>query len=197
MSNQSTVTQWIGQLKDGSDDAAGKLWSHFLQRLTRLVSDRLRTSSKSVADEEDVVLDTCQACFHALKEGRYHDVNSRQDLWKLLAVIAERKAIDQIRRSKKGIDGIRADISFITICGHSSVSDGFQQLPCSEPTPEFAAIIADDIRMQLEKLDEQQAQVAILKLQGFKNREIAAQLGRSIPTIERYTRLIRETWKNE
>ncbi len=197
MSDQSTVSEWIERLRQGGDSAAGKLWDHFLQRLTGLVCDRLRTANKTVSDEEDVVLDACEACFRALQEGRYPNVKNREDLWRLLAVIAERKAIDQIRHSKKGVDGFRADFSFTVVAEGSSIYDGLQQWPCTEPTPEFAAVFAENFRSKLEVLDDYLANVALLKLQGFTNREIAEQIGRSVPTIERYLKLIRETWSHE
>jgi RNA polymerase sigma factor (sigma-70 family) len=196
-SAHTSVTEWIESLKQGRDLAATRLWDHFLQRLTRLVSDRLRTARRTVSDEEDVIVDTCEACFRALQEGRYPDVRNRDDLWKLLAVIAERKAIDQIRRSKKGIDGFRIETPFIAASHDSSICDGLQQLPCTDPTPEFAVIFAENFRTLLEKLDDHLANVALLKMQGYTNQELAERIGRSVPTVERNLRLIRETWSNE
>ena len=193
---QSTVTAWIEGLRDGSETAAAKLWEHFLQRLTLLVCNRLRTTSKSISDEEDVVLDACEACFRALKAGRYPLIMNRDDLWKMLAVIAERKAIDQIRRSKKGVDGKRVDISFTSVSSDSSVMDGIQQWPCTEPTPEFATVFSENLKNKLSALDDARREVALLKMQGYKNREIAEKIGKAIPTVERYLKLIRETWSD-
>ena len=143
---RSSVTEWIERLKQGRESAAEKLWNHFLRRLTRLISDRLRATAKTVSDEEDVILDACEACFRALKENRYPNVRTRDDLWRLLAITAERKAVDQIRRSRKGIDGIRTDFSFKIMAESSSIFDGIDQWPCAEPTPEFAAIFAENLR---------------------------------------------------
>lgn len=194
---QSTVTEWIEQLKDGRESAATKLWDHFLEKLTTLVRKKLRSCSTTIADEEDVVLDAVDACFRALSENRYPKVKNRDDLWKLLAVIAERKAIDQIRRSKKGVDGIRANVSFRKVSGTSSIIDGIQEWPCSEPTPEFAAIVAENLRVYLDVLQEPYRQVALLKMQGYSNREIGEKIERSIPTVERYLKLIRTIWTDE
>jgi RNA polymerase sigma factor (sigma-70 family) len=196
-SAHTSVTEWIDRLRQGGDLAAARLWDHFLQRLTRLVCDRLRSVRRTVSDEEDVIIDACEACFRALRDGRYPNVKNRDDLWKLLAVIAERKAIDQIRRGQKGVDGMRADGSFTIVSDNTSIVDGLQQLPCTEPTPEFAVIFAENFRTQLEKLDDHLANVALLKMQGYTNQELAARIGRSVPTVERNLRLIRETWSNE
>jgi DNA-directed RNA polymerase specialized sigma24 family protein len=45
--------------------------------------------------------------------------------------------------------------------------------------------------------DEELREIALLKLQGFTNEEIAARIGRALPTVERRLRLIRQTWKEE
>ena len=196
--SNSTVSEWIEQLKeDGRDSAATKLWGHFLEKLTNLVKRKLRTCSQSVSDEEDVVLEAVDACFRALKENRYPNVKNREDLWKLLAVIAERKAIDQIRRSVKGVDGIRANVSFRIVSDASSILYGIQEWPCSEPTPEFAAIIAEDLVAYLNMLDSKHREVALLKMQGYSNREIGEKIGRSVPSVERYLKLIRTQWTDE
>ena len=47
-----------------------------------------------------------------------------------------------------------------------------------------------EIRVQLRT-------IALLKLEGHTNDEIAARIGRSVPTVERRLRLIRQTWKEE
>lgn len=194
---QSTVSEWIEQLKDGQDEAATKLWNHFLEKLTAIVRLKLRACSKAISDEEDVVIVAVNACFKALQENRYPKIKNRDDLWKLLSKIAERKAIDQIRKTNKGVDGIRANISFMVVSGKSSIFDGLQEWPCNEPTPEFAAEIAENLNRLLGVLDERLRNIALLKMQGFTNCEIGEKIGRSIPSVERYLRMIRETWTHE
>ena len=39
--------------------------------------------------------------------------------------------------------------------------------------------------------------MAVWKLEGHTNEEIAALLGRSVPTVERKLRLIRKLWEGE
>ena len=194
---QSTVSEWIEQLKHGRESAATKLWDHFLEKLTLLVRKKLRSSTKTISDEEDVIIDAVDACFRALIENRYPKVVNREDLWKLLAVIAERKAIDQIRRNTKGVDGIRANVSFRIVSATSSIVDGMQEWPCSEPTPEFAAIISENLHFYLNMLEGPFRNVALLKMQGYTNREIAEKIKRSVPTVERYLKLIRTTWTSQ
>ena len=68
-------------------------------------------------------------------------------------------------------------------------------MPGVVPTPELAALVAEDFRLLLQRLsDDELRAIAVLKLEGWTNTEIAAKTGRSLPTIERRLRLIRDIW---
>lgn len=193
-SHHSSVTEWINQLRNGETEACEKLWIHYLARLTSMISRRLGTQNNGVSDEEDVLIDTCEVCFRKIEQGEYPDIQSRDDYWKLLTKIAENKSIDQIRRSKKGIDKHRIDP-----VATSGYADGLQEnfvdmaVGC-EPTPEFAAMVADESRYQLSRLEPKLAEVVRLRMMGFKIKEIAEEIQRSVPTVERYLRLVKEIW---
>lgn len=75
---------------------------------------------------------------------------------------------------------------------------GIDQLPCAEPTAEFAAVVAEGLRGLLGLLaDDELRQIALLKLEGWTNEEIANRINRSLPTCERRLRLIRDKWKEK
>jgi DNA-directed RNA polymerase specialized sigma24 family protein len=70
-----------------------------------------------------------------------------------------------------------------------------EQILDREPTPAFAALVADESRRLLERLeDEQLRTVALWKLKGHTIEEIAAQLGCGRLTVQRKLRLIRQIW---
>jgi DNA-directed RNA polymerase specialized sigma24 family protein len=67
-----------------------------------------------------------------------------------------------------------------------------------EPTPSFAAGVAEECRRLLDRLGSGELQeVALLKMEGYTNAEVAAKLGRSLATVERKLKLIRRTWDGE
>ena len=75
-------------------------------------------------------------------------------------------------------------------------ADAFANLVGREPDPEFAAQVAEECRRRLAQLDDTALQaVAVWKMEGHTNEEIAAKLGRSVGTIERKLRLIRRIWE--
>ena len=62
----------------------------------------------------------------------------------------------------------------------------------SEPTPEFAATVADEYRRLLERLDDDALrQVAVLRMEGNTSDEIAGRLGCARRTVARQLALIR------
>ena len=66
------------------------------------------------------------------------------------------------------------------------------------PSPELAAEVAEECGRLLGRLgDGQLRQVAIWKMEGFTNAEIADRLGRSVPTVERKLATIREIWERD
>jgi DNA-directed RNA polymerase specialized sigma24 family protein len=45
--------------------------------------------------------------------------------------------------------------------------------------------------------DQELRRIALTKLEGYSNEEIAVEIGRSLPTVERRLKMIREIWKAE
>ena len=71
------------------------------------------------------------------------------------------------------------------------------------PTPEFAAMMADQCRELLDLLDDKPRrgpplrELAVRKMEGYTNAEMAEQFDCSKRTIERGLNLIRKRWKEE
>jgi DNA-directed RNA polymerase specialized sigma24 family protein len=65
-----------------------------------------------------------------------------------------------------------------------------------EPDPAFAVELAEECRRLLDLLEDSELRsVALGKMEGYTNAEIASQLGRSLPTVERKLRRIRMIWE--
>jgi DNA-directed RNA polymerase specialized sigma24 family protein len=59
-------------------------------------------------------------------------------------------------------------------------------------------MMAHECRHLLERLGDPSLQcLALAKMEGYSNKEIAGQLGCSVRTVERRLRLIRDKWKHE
>lgn len=80
----------------------------------------------------------------------------------------------------------------------NSAMDVFGGVAGSEPSPEFAAQVAEECQRLLSSLnDGQLRQIAIWKMEGFTNAEIAVKISRSVPAVERKLARIRTLWERE
>jgi DNA-directed RNA polymerase specialized sigma24 family protein len=186
MSSAGSVTHWIRELQAGNHKAAQQLWEVYFRRLVALARTKLKNHAWGVADEEDVALSAFDSFCRRAEEGRFPQLLDRDDLWQLLVMITVRKAVDLVEqegRQKRGGGKARVDI---------------EEVLSSDPTPEFAAQVADECRYLLGLLEDSELRsIALWKMEGYTNSEIAEKLGYVTVTIERRLRLIRRMWTKE
>ena len=191
-----TVTRLIADLKEGDEAAAADLWALYFGRLIGLARARLGRSARAVADEEDVALSAFRSLCMGAAAGRFDLLRDRADLWKLLVVLTARKAIDQVRwegRARRGGGRVVAEADLGD--GSSETPPSIDQIVRTEPTPEFAALLAEEYRRRLDSLgDDTLRRVAELRMDGYSNDEIAASLGVVPRTVVRKVNMIRDAW---
>ncbi|MCA9047953.1 MAG: hypothetical protein KDA89_04455 [Planctomycetaceae bacterium] len=191
MEDQS-VTGWIDQLSDGSQQAAEELWRHISVRLQEFARQKLDVQTRRRYDENDAANSAFHSLCRGLTEGRIAAEN-RDALWGLLAVITSRKISAQRRylnRQKRGGGTVRGESVFAEIgaAGINAVS-GNQQ------TPDVLAEVSESCAQLLDALpDQTMKQIVLLKFQGAKNGEVAAELRCTQRTIERKLERIRRIW---
>ncbi len=200
MSSGGSVTRWVAALKAGDAAAAQPLWERYHRQLVALARQKLRAARGRAADEEDVVQDAFHSFFKGVARGRFPQLNDRDNLWRLLVVITARKALDQLahERSKRQGGGTLRGESWISSGGPDWADSALDRVIGEEPTPEFAAQVAEEYRRLLDRLgDESLRQVAVWKMEGYTNDEIAAALDCSRRTVARKLETIRIIWSQE
>src|SRR4051812_19501008 len=190
-----SVTHWIGDLKLGGQEAAARLWGRYFDGLVRIARDRLREAPRAKADEEDVAISAFHSLCQGAARGRFPGLQDRDNLWKLLVTITAQKALDHRRREgrlKRG--GGRASLANGS-APWADAEEPLAQVAGREPTPEFAAQMAEEYGRLLDRLgDETLRRVASRKMEGYTNDEIAQALGCGVRTVERKLGVIRATW---
>jgi RNA polymerase sigma factor (sigma-70 family) len=185
MASQGSVTHWIAALKEGDSAAAQPLWERYYRQLIALARKKFRSASRRAADEEDVVQNAFHSFFRAVGQGRFPQLDDRDSLWRLLVVITANKSLKQLAhetRQKRG-GGTAAGPMGINRIGADDDA-ALVQFVGAEPTPDFAAQVADECRRLLELLgDESLRQVAVWKMEGYDNHEIADKLACSRRTV--------------
>jgi DNA-directed RNA polymerase specialized sigma24 family protein len=198
MDSEPPVSEWLGRLADEPQAGAQALWEAYYAKLVALARKKLRSGPRRVADEEDVALSAFQSFCEGARAGRFPQLADRQDLWRILVVIAARKAARQQssqRRAKRGGGRVRGEsLAFDSAAGPAILAAAAP--PVVEPA--FACQVAEEFELLLAQLTEPGwRDVALLKLDGWNNREIAGQLGCSLRTVERRLEAIREIWSQE
>ena len=194
MSENQSVTWWLENLKAGDEAAAHSLWQRYFQRLAGLARQRLGEGQRRVQDEDDIALSVFESLCKRAGRGDLEDLDGRDELWRLLAVITLRKVAAQVRdatRQKRGGGWVRGDSVF-------GEGDGLHQFADPGPTPEFLHQLAEEHDRLLALLDDDRLhQIALWKMEGWTGDEIAGKLGISRRSVERKLERIRELWKGE
>jgi RNA polymerase sigma factor (sigma-70 family) len=192
------VTQWITQLAEGDEAAAQRIWSRYFDRLIRVARDKLRDARRRAADEEDVVLSAFNSFCRGLRAGRFPRLDDRHDLWKVLVTLTARKAVDQLRRErtqKRDEGKLRGESAFRLPSMSQEHVGGIGAVLGREPSPEFAAQMADECEALLDRLDDERLrQTALLKLEGYTTGEIAQAMDCAESTVDRRLARIRRKW---
>ncbi len=182
---QSSVTQWLAGMKSGDERAFEQIWQRYFMRLVSLARKTLDGSPRAAGSEEDVAQSAFESFYFRARDGKFPRLNDRDDLWKLLITITLRKAWKERRREARR--GAPADPAILA-----------DELLAESPAPETAALTADEFRRLFGLLDHPLlATVALMKLEGHTNRQIADVLEVSLATVERKLQLIRRVWSGE
>ena len=190
------VSQWIEQLATSDRDAADRLWQHFCRRLMSFARNRLSPTSRRVYDEEDAALSAFRSLCRGIESNRYPEINSRDNLWALLVVIAGRKIANRKRfdgQKKRAVTSTLTEDLFQSSSGEDS--SPLRSLMSREPTPALAAEVADTSEHMLSILPEDDLkQLVLLKLEGYTNEDAAEKMQVTRRTVQRKLERIRRCW---
>lgn len=195
------VTVWIEDLARGDDVAAERLWERYFSEIVGLARSRLGPRFRRAADEEDVALSVFDSLCAGVAAGRFPDLSSRDGLWRLLATMTVRKSARQVRhetREKRGGGAVRGESVLLDDGEQQRSPAGFDELVASDLTPDLALEMAEQAEELLQQLpDESLRSVALFRLEGFSNAEIAEELGCDPRTVRRRVENIRTIWADQ
>lgn len=188
-SDDLTVSDWLGALKTGDSSAAAELWGRIEPRLLSLARRRLGTAPRATYDEEDLANSVLNAFCQGARAGRFERMQSRDDLWRLLSTILSRKASNRRR-----YHGAREE------CGESRlgplVAGAGLDLMADLREEEWVETLSVECEELVARLEPKLRTVALMKLEGLSNEEIAQRIGRAPRSVTRYIELIRANWSD-
>lgn len=192
------VTQLIREVAEGDDVAVQEIWERYYGPLVALARRKLG-SRRRMVDEEDAALSAFNSFCQGMRAGSFQ-LDDRDDLWQVLVMLTIRKAIGYLRREhaeKRGGGEVRGESVFAKR-DSTDETDGMGAILGAGPTPQLAAQLADQCEHLLAKLDDDaHRQVALLKLEGCTDKEIADELRCGLRTVQRRLEGIRKKWAAE
>jgi DNA-directed RNA polymerase specialized sigma24 family protein len=142
-----------------------------------------------------VALSAFASFCRAAANQRLPQLADRDGLWRLLVVLTARKARHLVRdecRQKRGGGHILDENAL------GGDGAGLDEVIGAEPTPDFAAQVAQECGRLLGLLGEAELRsIALWKMEGDTNDEIAEKLGCVPRTVERKLARIRKIWEKE
>ncbi len=191
MSSLGSVTLWFEKLQAGDDHAAGPLWRRYEQRLKRTARRKLKHSVLPASDEDDIAQVVFIRLWQGAVDGKYPWIHDRDGLWSLLFTLTAREVINHHRynlRKKR-----RLPSGAVRHCEHTEL----QSVPAaSAGLPDWIVMMRDTWEHLLSKLGKPDlVEVARLKLEGYREEDIARRLSCVPRTVQRKVRIIRSLWR--
>ena len=157
---------------------------------------RMNPSTRRIYDEEDAAVSAFRSLCRGIEAQRFPEIGDRGNLWALLVVITSRKIANQFRYEHQQRRDANQTLceSMLQPYDNSGVSI-LQSIPSNEPTPAFAAEVADMSEYLMSKLPESDLKkLVLLKLEGHTNEDVAELMKITRRTVQRKLERIRRIW---
>ncbi len=193
ISTSGSVSTWIEELRAGESSAATQLWNRYHQMLLQFARQLLRDDARRVTDEEDLVVAAFESFFCRLAAGQFPELARCDELWALLVTIIDRKAVNALRRFMADKRGGGRVVGHSTLSGENGVESVLASAGSAPPLPDVAASLSE----LFDALDDDMREVVWMRMDGYTIEEIGQRMNRSVATVERRLRLLRDQWIKE
>lgn len=195
MNEANSVVRLVGQLRISNEEAAAELWQEYFHKLVALARTLLQGTFRRTADEEDIALSAFASFCRGVEAGRFPQIEDRNNLWRSLFALVARKSARLKRDQTRLKRDDRRTVDEAALIRESEGELDIGSLVGKEPTPEFVAEVAEECERLLRRLDDDEMRkLAVMKMEGYTNEEIAKRLAVAPRTIERRLKLIRSIW---
>jgi RNA polymerase sigma factor (sigma-70 family) len=193
-----SVTKLIQLLRHGDpaerEMAARLIWLRYFRDLLDLARNNLDRRIRRREDEEDVLQSMYKSFCLRQQRGEF-DLAGRDALWKLLVTITLRKARTAAKRQGRDMRDIAREQTLPIDDETQSACWVLEQMDAAGPSPAEAAVLNEALERRLEMLgDAELRKIALWRLEGYTNREIAERLDCTERSVERRLERIRSKW---
>jgi RNA polymerase sigma factor (sigma-70 family) len=198
MDRHGSVTELLHGLRDPDpvvrNAAARLIWERYFRDLLALARKNLDRRIRLRTDEEDVAQSMFKSFCLRQQRGEF-DLASRDDLWRLLVTITIRKARNAAKAQRRDKRDVAREHTLSG--GDETGSAGWvlEQMEAADPSPVEAVVLNEALERRLQALaDPGLRQIALWRLEGYTNGEIAGRLDCSDRQVERKLARIRSLW---
>jgi hypothetical protein len=195
------VTQRLSELRSEDEqvrnDGAAFIWARYCNELLDLACRHLDQRLRRRLGEDDIVQRTFQSFFLRQQRGEF-SLSDRNDLLRLLVRMTLNKTRTAMTRESRERRNYRREQcadprDAAAAHGQAWLADLAAK---GVPTPDEAVALAQETESRLAQLPADLRRIALLKLEGYTNPEIAAlpEIQCTVRTVERKLRLVREHW---
>jgi len=191
--SEGSITRLIEKLQGRDPNAIEEIWKRYRMRIHSAARPTIAGLSPGAGDEEDVGQSAFRDFCEAAGDGRLPNMNDRDALWRLLFAFTRRKAVDHVRRETRSRRG----------GGDAQMRNdqALQQVPGTHATPVEMLQLQETLDALFERLDASDdanlRTIALLRLEGFTNQEIAERLVCTVRTIQRKLHILERLWFDE
>ena len=198
MGHDGSVTRLINLLRSDDpaerDIAARLIWQRYFRELLKLARRNLDNRIRQREDEEDVLQSMYKSFCLRQQRGEF-DLAGRDALWKLLVTITIRKARNTAKRQGRATRDVGREQTVPDSEEMRSPHWALEQMDAAGPSPAEAAVLNEALERRLEALaDPALRQIALWRLEGYTNHEIAERLDCTERSVERRLERIRSKW---
>jgi len=197
MDNSAAVTQMIHRLRSDDprerDEAARLVWEYYFRDLLALAHRRLGRQIRQKVGAEDLLQSVYASVCRRQHRGDF-ELYGRDDFWKLLVTVTLNKARNTAKWHQRARRDIRREVALGALASETDEGAGLR-LEAAGPTADEAVALAEELEQRLRSLaNPLLMEVALRKLEGLTNKEIAVELDYTERTIERKLEIIRGKW---
>jgi len=190
VNNIDSLSVLFRKILTGENEALTELYQRLAQPLANVAERVLKGRAGGRHDAEDIVQSVFTSFWQRARDRKYDSTLNRNQIWKLLATITARKALNRIRQQqaqKRGGGEVRLATDLQRRDGEAF------------DLAEFAAVLPSqefDLACEelLSRLDQDCRAVAVLKAMNHTNHEIADILQFTDRKVERKLEIIRRVW---
>jgi DNA-directed RNA polymerase specialized sigma24 family protein len=165
-----------------------QLWEHFFQRLVELIRKQSQSVSGSLANETGTLQDLLDSLNRAVECGRFPQLCDRNSLWRFLLIITALNVPDLKAQGKVTLRD----------AGWPGEESVFAEIVGQEPMPEFAAQLVKQSERLVRRLGNLKLRsIAVWKLQGYTDDQIAAEFGTTSRLVRSRLERIWAIWSEE